>query len=237
MGLAGAGRGWNTPAALPTYQNSRQSLLNHVGPPLLSDGLAEYATLKIGNGTVLQWRGRLRTRIGESNDESFRANRHLAIGACALTIVLATWMGFAQQPRSRQTRQPDSNALKNAAQSKEWLTYGGNYAETRYSPAPRNRFHQRWALGTCMDIRCRIRRRQSGSHAAIFRRRFSTASPTTALPSPSTRKQARSFGDLTRWWIVRSRAVRQTVACAVAFSIAGSRSMKTRSSYLFWTAG
>ena len=31
-------------------------------------------------------------------------------------------------------RQPDANALKNAAQSKEWLTYGGNYAETRYSP-------------------------------------------------------------------------------------------------------
>src|SRR5712671_383937 len=30
-------------------------------------------TLKIGGGTVLQWRGRLRTRIGESNDESFRA--------------------------------------------------------------------------------------------------------------------------------------------------------------------
>jgi len=43
--------------------------------------------------------------------------------------MLAAWMGFAQQ-----TRQPDANALKNAAESKEWLTYGGNYAETRYSP-------------------------------------------------------------------------------------------------------
>jgi quinohemoprotein ethanol dehydrogenase len=64
----------------------------------------------------------------------FGPNRYLTIGACALTIVVATWMGFAQQPRSSQTRQPDTNALKNAAQSKEWLTYGGNYAETRYSP-------------------------------------------------------------------------------------------------------
>ena len=38
-------------------------------------------------------------------------------------------MGFAQQKL-----QPDATALKNAAQSKEWLTYGGSYAETRYSP-------------------------------------------------------------------------------------------------------
>ena len=58
--------------------------------------------------------------------------RLLSVAACALSTVLAAWMGFAQQPR--QTGQPDANALRNAAQSKEWLTYGGNYAETRYSP-------------------------------------------------------------------------------------------------------
>ena len=44
-------------------------------------------------------------------------------------IVLAAWISFAQQ-----TRPTGRNALRNAAQSKEWLTYGGNYAETRYSP-------------------------------------------------------------------------------------------------------
>ena len=57
--------------------------------------------------------------------------RLLSVAACALSTVLAAWMGFAQQPPSGQ---PDANALRNAAQSKEWLTYGGNYAETRYSP-------------------------------------------------------------------------------------------------------
>src|SRR5262245_41629549 len=52
---------------------------------------------------------------------------------CLLSIVLAAWISFAQQP----PRRPDANALRNAAQSKEWLTYGGNYAETRYSPLRR----------------------------------------------------------------------------------------------------
>src|SRR6516165_12631295 len=55
--------------------------------------------------------------------------RYLCIGACAVSTILAAWMCFAQQ-----TRQPDATALRNAAQSREWLTYGGNYAETRYSP-------------------------------------------------------------------------------------------------------
>jgi quinohemoprotein ethanol dehydrogenase len=64
----------------------------------------------------------------------FRFNRYGLVGAAALSIVLSTWMGFAQQQRSGQVRQPDANALKNAAQSREWLTYGGNLAETRYSP-------------------------------------------------------------------------------------------------------
>jgi quinohemoprotein ethanol dehydrogenase len=44
-------------------------------------------------------------------------------------MFFAAWVSLA-----RQARQPDTNALKNAAQSREWLTYGGNYAETRYSP-------------------------------------------------------------------------------------------------------
>ena len=55
--------------------------------------------------------------------------RLLSLAACALSTVLAAWISLAQE-----TRQPDAAALKNAAQSKEWLTYGGNYAETRYSP-------------------------------------------------------------------------------------------------------
>src|SRR5262249_55190892 len=54
--------------------------------------------------------------------------RLLCVGACAVSTVLTAWIGFAQQ-----TRQPDANALRNAAQSGEWLTYGGNYGETRYS--------------------------------------------------------------------------------------------------------
>ena len=59
-----------------------------------------------------------------------RFKSHLvSLGAGTLSMLLTVWIGFAQQ-----NRQPDANALKNAAQSKEWLTYGGNYAETRYSP-------------------------------------------------------------------------------------------------------
>jgi quinohemoprotein ethanol dehydrogenase len=58
-------------------------------------------------------------------------SRLLAVVSVAVSTALATWMGFAQQ---RGSRQPDASALRNAAQSKEWLTYGGNYAETRYSP-------------------------------------------------------------------------------------------------------
>src|SRR5688572_25151831 len=56
------------------------------------------------------------------------SRRLFSVGACALSTVLAAWIAVAQQ-----TRQPDASALRNAAQSKEWLTYGGNYAETRYS--------------------------------------------------------------------------------------------------------
>ena len=53
----------------------------------------------------------------------------LAAGACTLSTLLGAWIGFAQQrPR------PDTNALRNAAQGTEWLTYGGNYSETRFSP-------------------------------------------------------------------------------------------------------
>jgi quinohemoprotein ethanol dehydrogenase len=35
---------------------------------------------------------------------------------------------------AQQTRQPNATALRNASQSKEWLTYGGSYSETRFSP-------------------------------------------------------------------------------------------------------
>src|SRR5690242_17832177 len=61
--------------------------------------------------------------------------RLLCVFACAASTAFGAWISVAQQ--SRPTRQPDANALKNAAQSKEWLTYGGSYAETRYSPLRR----------------------------------------------------------------------------------------------------
>src|SRR5215471_5478963 len=57
-------------------------------------------------------------------------SRPLAVAVCAISTTLAAWIGFAQQ----QPQQPNASALRNAAQSTEWLTYGGNYAETRYSP-------------------------------------------------------------------------------------------------------
>ena len=54
----------------------------------------------------------------------------MKVTICVSSIVLAAWISFAQQG----SRQPDASALRNAGQSKEWLTYGGNYGETRYSP-------------------------------------------------------------------------------------------------------
>jgi glucose dehydrogenase len=54
--------------------------------------------------------------------------RLFSIVACATFTLLAALIAFAQQQR-----QPDANALRNAGQSGEW-TYGGDYAETRYSP-------------------------------------------------------------------------------------------------------
>ncbi len=57
--------------------------------------------------------------------------RLFSIAACSLSTFLAAWIGYAQQPPP--AAQPDAAALRNAAQGKEWLTYGGNYAETRYS--------------------------------------------------------------------------------------------------------
>src|SRR5215471_16837806 len=55
--------------------------------------------------------------------------RVLIVAACAFPLTLAAWASLAPQKP-----QPNADALKNAAQSKEWLTYGGNYSETRYSP-------------------------------------------------------------------------------------------------------
>src|SRR4030095_2018986 len=53
----------------------------------------------------------------------------VALCACALSTALAAWSAAP-----RQKPQPDSAALRSAAQSTEWLTYGGSYAETRFSP-------------------------------------------------------------------------------------------------------
>jgi quinohemoprotein ethanol dehydrogenase len=60
--------------------------------------------------------------------ESRYKSHLLSAAVCTMSTLFAAWIGLAQQ-----NRQPDANALRNAAQSKEWLTYGGNYAETRYS--------------------------------------------------------------------------------------------------------
>jgi quinohemoprotein ethanol dehydrogenase len=43
------------------------------------------------------------------------------------------WLLLVPILAAQQGRQPNTAALRNAAQSKEWLTYGGNYSETRYS--------------------------------------------------------------------------------------------------------
>src|SRR5262245_58210247 len=56
--------------------------------------------------------------------------RLLSIGVVAsFAVCLFGWIALAQQ-----ASQPNAEALKNAAQSKEWLTYGHDYAENRYSP-------------------------------------------------------------------------------------------------------
>jgi glucose dehydrogenase len=45
---------------------------------------------------------------------------------CAGTTALAAWLAQAPRPL-------DTTALRNAAQSREWPTYGGDYGERRYS--------------------------------------------------------------------------------------------------------
>ena len=56
--------------------------------------------------------------------------RWIPAAACA---VGAVWIASAQQPK-RESR-VDNNGLKNAAKSgDEWITYGRDYAETRFSP-------------------------------------------------------------------------------------------------------
>src|SRR5262245_23785616 len=74
--------------------------------------------------------GRLPARIATRVMKDRRYKSYLlSAAASSVSTLLAAWIGLAQQ-----SPQPDANALKDAAQSKEWLTYGGNYAETRYSP-------------------------------------------------------------------------------------------------------
>ena len=48
----------------------------------------------------------------------------------AAALLAASWILLGQQ-----SRRIDENALKNAGKTgEEWLTYGLNYQETRYSP-------------------------------------------------------------------------------------------------------
>lgn len=50
-----------------------------------------------------------------------------------LLIALATIVLTTGIVSALQTRRVDQNALKNAAQGTEWLTYGHSYSEQRYS--------------------------------------------------------------------------------------------------------
>jgi quinohemoprotein ethanol dehydrogenase len=56
--------------------------------------------------------------------------------ACAATSALAAWIAVAQQakPASPLAAQPDAAALGNGTRGGAWPTYGGDYAETRFSP-------------------------------------------------------------------------------------------------------
>src|SRR5438067_6239455 len=75
--------------------------------------------------------------ISSTGGRTMRRQRYrlclFSIAACAIFTLWAAWIAFAQQQR-----QPDANALRNAGQSGEWRTYGGDYAETRYSPLGRS---------------------------------------------------------------------------------------------------
>ena len=57
---------------------------------------------------------------------------------CHRAWIAATWMGFAWLPSAavaQQTRRVDDAALRNASKNgEEWLTYGRDPGETRYSP-------------------------------------------------------------------------------------------------------
>jgi quinohemoprotein ethanol dehydrogenase len=54
---------------------------------------------------------------------------HRVTLVCVASTVLVSWIVSAQQLRPL-----DAMALRNAGQSREWPTYGGNYGEKRYSP-------------------------------------------------------------------------------------------------------
>src|SRR5262245_33610357 len=57
-------------------------------------------------------------------------NNRLIVTLSALGIVALSWITIGQQ-----NRRIDENTLKNAGKTGEdWLTYGLNYQETRYSP-------------------------------------------------------------------------------------------------------
>ena len=58
-----------------------------------------------------------------------RGNRLKWLLLATSAIVLTTWVSLALQ-----TRRVDNNALKNAGKSTEWLTYGHDFGEQRYSP-------------------------------------------------------------------------------------------------------
>src|SRR5438105_10949565 len=50
-----------------------------------------------------------------------------------LLMTLAATLFIAGIVAARQTRRVDQSALKNAEKGTEWLTYGHNYSEQRYS--------------------------------------------------------------------------------------------------------
>src|SRR5688572_30295433 len=56
------------------------------------------------------------------------ARRSLVLIVCIAVVALANWIGIAQ------SRRLDDTALRNAWRTGEWVTYGNDPAERRYSP-------------------------------------------------------------------------------------------------------
>ena len=112
-----------------------------------------------------------------------------------LTSMLIVELGAVTFAHAQTGRTVDDATLRNAAKSgDEWTTYGLTPGETRYSPLNQINTTNVGRLGLAWSYDVGPRRRQPGSHAACLRTARSTASPTGASSSPSTRAPARKNG-------------------------------------------